>query len=147
MQRPDESAWLEYQSETPPESVIGGFEAQEAECVATLLSGIPEEGGSATKRVFETLIRVAFQGGLVAGAERWRTALERLLCGDHVGTPINRGCGAMAVIEDALSWTEAEVEQFLREWDDGKHRLSYEDEAALERSKAQLMERIRAKLR
>lgn len=53
----------------------------------------------------------------------------------------------MAVIEDALSWTEAEVEQFLREWDDGKHRLSYEDEAALERSKAQLMERIRAKLR
>jgi hypothetical protein len=63
---PQESAWLEYQSETPPQSVVKGYESEENECVSTLLAGIPKEGGSATKQNFEMLVRTAFQGGLVA---------------------------------------------------------------------------------
>lgn len=39
--------------------------------------------------------------------------------------------------------TDAEVNQFMKEWDEGKHKLSPEDEKALEKSKAKLFERIR----
>ena|ERR1039457_2063005 len=37
--------------------------------------------------------------------ERLRGVLERLRDGDFVGAPINRGCGAMMLIEEALSPT------------------------------------------
>lgn len=73
---PVESSWLEYDRETPPESIVPGFEEQENDCVAKLLNGIPTEGGSATKRNFEMLIRMAFQGGLVAATRTdvpWQT--------------------------------------------------------------------------
>lgn len=73
-------------------------------------------------------------------SQRYKKALERLLVGDHVGTAINRGCGAMGVIEDALSWTDEEVTRFMQEWDAGKHQLSPEDKQALEKSKAKLFE-------
>ena len=59
--------------------------------------------------------------------ERYKEALMRLL----------------PIIEDALSWTDAEAEQFMKEWDEGKHQLSAEDEAALEKSRAKLFKRIR----
>jgi hypothetical protein len=40
-----------------------------------------------------------------AEAEKLRAALERLRDGDFVGTPINRGCGAMMLIDQALEST------------------------------------------
>ena len=155
MKTPKESVWLEYQADTPPQSVVKGFGDEENECVATLLNGIPDKGGSARKRDFEMLVRMAFQGGLVAGRQelrkaeqlrdRYREALIRLLVGDHVGTSINVGCGAMKVIEDALSWTDAEVAQFMKEWNEGKHQLSPDDQAALKKAEARLFEQIRRK--
>ncbi len=54
---PVESSWLEYDSETPPMSIVPGFEEKENECVAQLLDGIPTEGGSASKRNFEMVGR------------------------------------------------------------------------------------------
>lgn len=67
-----ESTWLEYESATPPMSIVKGFEAEENECVSTLLRGIPNDGGSASKPIFELLIRMAFQGGLVAATKKER---------------------------------------------------------------------------
>lgn len=61
---------LEYEHATPPQSVVKGFEREENECVAMLLHGIPDEGGSAPKRTFEMLIRMALQGGLAAATRR-----------------------------------------------------------------------------
>lgn len=64
------SHWLEYSSVTAPLSIVKGFEAEEEECVATLLDGIPDEGGNATKKNFEMLVRSAFQGGLIAAKSK-----------------------------------------------------------------------------
>lgn len=57
---------MEYETVTDPQRIIKGYEEQENECVATLLFGIPDEGGSATKEAFEALVRAAFQGGMLA---------------------------------------------------------------------------------
>ena len=40
---------------------------------------------------------------------RLRVALERLRDGDFVGIPINKGCGAMMLIEEALSLMKGET--------------------------------------
>lgn len=85
-------------------------------------------------------------GDAIRDRDRYLKALNRLLVGDHVGTPINQGCGAMKVIEDAIAWTDAEVEQFLKEYDEGKHQLSAEDQAALDAARPKLFARIRERL-
>jgi len=66
----EQSIWLEYKHATPPQAIVKGYEADENECVAELLNGIPNEGGSATKATFENLVRMAFQGGLAASITR-----------------------------------------------------------------------------
>lgn len=58
-----------YDSVTEPLAIVKGFEREEDQAVATLLYGIPAEGGSASKEVFERLVRMAFQGGLVAATK------------------------------------------------------------------------------
>jgi hypothetical protein len=78
----------------------------------------------------------------IGECKRYKDALFKLLLGDHVGTPINRDCGAMKIIEDSLLWSDAEIEQFLKEWDEGKHELSPEDEKALEHSREKLFGKI-----
>lgn len=60
------SAWLEYTPVCEPLDIVHGFQHEERECVAELLKGIPDDGGSATKKNFEMLVRMAFQGGLCA---------------------------------------------------------------------------------
>ena len=77
MSKSNESIWLEYTSETPPQAVMKGFESEEEECVATLLHGIPDEGGSATKHNFEMLVRMAFQGGLVSAKRKIEEATDQ----------------------------------------------------------------------
>lgn len=68
------SVWLECDPKTKPEGIVHGFEAEENEAVAVLLNGIPAEGGSASKAMFEKLIRMAFQGGLSAVMDRSQTS-------------------------------------------------------------------------
>lgn len=45
---------------------------------------------------------------------------------------------------EAFPVTEAEVAQWMKECDEGKHPLSHEDEQALERSRAKLFRRLKS---
>lgn len=51
---------------------------------------------------------------------------------------------AKPIAEAALKVSEAQAAQFLKEYREGKHPLSKEDESALERSKPELMRRLKA---
>ena len=42
--------------------------------------------------------------------------------------------------------TEAEIEQFLKEWNAGLHTLSAEDEAALAKAKPAFLEKLRTRI-
>lgn len=109
--RATKTAWLEYTGAVPLK-FVEGFEVEENECVSTLLAGIPNEGGSATKLAFEMLVRMAFQGGLVAWkmktvksapAEWWNDGIpcDHRGCESHVTHPCE-GCGRTAARGRAL---------------------------------------------
>lgn len=57
-----------YVHATRPESALPGYEAEENECVAELLHGLPDKGSHAPKAIFEEIVRRAFQAGLQARA-------------------------------------------------------------------------------
>ncbi len=81
---------------------------------------------------------------LLAERDRYKAALMKLLTGDHNGPLI--GTCTMKIVEDALSWIDEEVAQFMKEWDQGKHQLSAEDESALARSKPELLAKLKQAL-
>lgn len=68
---------------------------------------------------------------------------------DEYSTALAMICGqppkyAKPIAEAALKVSEADIAQFIKEYDEGKHPLSKEDEAALERSRPELMQRLKA---
>jgi len=54
---------------------------------------------------------------------------------------------ALALFPDRTPPTDEEIEKFIKEFDEGKHPLTQEDEDALARSRPRLMEMLKASTR